>query len=118
AVALRRRGRRLGLRGLLLRRGRRRRRGLRLLLRRGRCRRRLGLLLRRRRRRCRRTSTSTITAALLRLLDQPAHVLALLPEDRDRRAQLHRVALLDQQLQQDAVVLDVEVHVGLVGLDL
>src|SRR5207245_5408411 len=56
--------------------------------------------------------------ALLGLLDQRRDVLALLAEDRDRRAELHRLALLDQQLQQDAVVLDVEVHVGLVGLDL
>ena len=65
--------------------------------------------------RCRRRRTA---AALLRLLDQRADVLAGLADDRDRRAELDRVAFLDEQLQQDAVVLDVEVHVRLVGLDL
>jgi hypothetical protein len=57
-------------------------------------------------------------AAVLGLLDQARDVLAGLAEDGDRRAELDGVALLDQELQQHALVLEGEVHVGLVGLDL
>src|SRR5262249_36637087 len=53
----------------------------------------------------------------LRLLHQRRHILARLADDRHRRAELDRVAFLDEQLQQHAVVLDVEVHIRLVGLD-
>ena len=62
--------------------------------------------------------TVKLGAPVAILGDECADVLACLAEDHDRRTELDRVAFLDEQLQQDAVVLDVEVHVRLVGLDL
>jgi hypothetical protein len=44
-------------------------------------------------------------------------VLALFAQDRDRSPELDRRALVDEQLEQHALVFEVEVHVRLVGLD-
>ena len=45
-------------------------------------------------------------------------LLALGADDRDRRAQRGRLAVADQDLQQRAVLVGLEVHGRLVGLDL
>jgi hypothetical protein len=52
------------------------------------------------------------------LFFERGYVFPRLAEDRHRRAQLHRVPLLDEKLEQRPLVLEREVHVGLVGLDL
>jgi hypothetical protein len=54
----------------------------------------------------------------LGFLDELADILARVAQDGHGRAQLDRIAFLDQELEQHALVLEVEVHVGLVGLDL
>ena len=66
---------------------------------------------------CRRTGLTAPGENFFGLRDQVGDVLPFVAQDGHRRSELDRIAFGDQELEQDALVLEVEVHVGLVGLD-